>query len=625
MAQNDILAKVSVIINAQTAQLGKDLKGAQSSVNSFSNGLKTAGKAIAGAFAIRELASFTLDIVKLAGETKGVKAAFDLLPGSIKVLEDLKAATGGTVSELELMKRTVQAANFGISLSALPKLLEFATLRAQQTGQSVDYLVDSIVTGIGRKSPLILDNLGISAVQLKNELGGVSIAAADIGTVADAVGRIAGENLKSMAGFSENASTKIQQLTASWEDLKAQLGTRANEGNLFLIDIPLDILQKFVDVIKLANSDPVMESFNNQTAIAVDNFKKLDKAAQTESINRLVQDLQSARNDLEAFNKEIESGVNVDNLSVEEVLYQLELMKKGVISLDDQYKKFLALYKSSNEETSVSSGLIADLEERLKQLNEDKKLAFSIGEIQTFNIEIQKLKEQLDLLNITKPLSRASTSTNPLQTEVTPFNDSENPFALNLDLDKLDEAIVKLDLLQTTYGKSGQAARDFATASNIAFAEQQEAAFRTAQAAAQMGDIIGNAFGNVISGQEDMKTAIIRATTEILKQFLARAIGGMISSAATSGAPPPIAIALAAAGAGAISAMFSKLTGKARGGSVGGASISSGATRSSSNFSSATSAQNSQIIPNFKIQGQDLWVIFNNYTSNNKYTSAIGG
>src|SRR5690606_14702252 len=98
--------------------------------------------------------------------------------------------------ELNLMKRAVQGSNFDISLQSLPKLLEFAAVRAQQTGQSVDYLVDSIVTGIGRKSPLILDNLGISASQLREEMNGVSLASASVGEVAEAVGRIAGTNLE---------------------------------------------------------------------------------------------------------------------------------------------------------------------------------------------------------------------------------------------------------------------------------------------------------------------------------------------------------------------------------------------------------------------------------------------
>jgi hypothetical protein len=62
-----------------------------------------------------------------------------------------------------------------------------------------------------------------------------------------------------------------------------------------------------------------------------------------------------------------------------------------------------------------------------------------------------------------------------------------------------------------------------------------------------------------------------KLTADLLKTLLARALGGIIASAATSGGPPPVAIALAAAGVAAISAMFAKIGGPS-GGSVGGGS-----------------------------------------------------
>jgi hypothetical protein len=116
-------------------------------------------------------------------------------------LETLRKATRGLVSDLELMKVTVQAGNFGIPIEQMGKLLEFATKRAAETGQSVDYLVNSIVTGIGRKSPLILDNLGISAVRLKEKFGGVAIEAQSIADVAQAVGDIAAEEMGKMGSL----------------------------------------------------------------------------------------------------------------------------------------------------------------------------------------------------------------------------------------------------------------------------------------------------------------------------------------------------------------------------------------------------------------------------------------
>ena len=138
-------------------------------------------------------------------------------------MDALKKATAGTVSELDLMKRAVQANNFQIPVKDLAKLFEFATKRAQQTGQSVDYLVDSIVLGIGRKSPLILDNLGISAVMLRQKLKGVGVEMTTVGDIAAAVGEIAEEEMLKSGKVIDTNTIKIERLSAQWADFKKGL------------------------------------------------------------------------------------------------------------------------------------------------------------------------------------------------------------------------------------------------------------------------------------------------------------------------------------------------------------------------------------------------------------------
>lgn len=228
-----VLAKLAVQIAANTAEFNKALNRTEANFKSFTGGITKLAGTLGIAFGVEQVASFAFEVAKLAGEAEGVSAAFDKLPNSVRLLEQLKEATEGTVSELDLMKRTVQASNFGIALESLPELLRFAAIRAQQTGQSVDYLVDSIITGIGRKSPLILDNLGISAVRLKEQFNGASLEAQNIGDVAKAVGRIAGEELTKMGDFSINTASQVQQLNAEWENFKVQIGNAANGTSLF--------------------------------------------------------------------------------------------------------------------------------------------------------------------------------------------------------------------------------------------------------------------------------------------------------------------------------------------------------------------------------------------------------
>jgi len=155
-------------------RLGKSLQGTILGLGALSLLVAKAGK----------------DLLALTSKAQGVEAAFNKLNRS-GLLDELRKATRGTVSDLELMVNAVQAKNLGIPLEELATLLKFASIRARETGESVEYLVQSIVTGIGRKSVLILDNLGLSAVKIQEEFK-------KTGNFAAAVGKIVKEDLANM-------------------------------------------------------------------------------------------------------------------------------------------------------------------------------------------------------------------------------------------------------------------------------------------------------------------------------------------------------------------------------------------------------------------------------------------
>lgn len=236
---NNILAKMAVQISANTAEFNKALQKTNKDINTFTSDLKGVAGAVGIAFGVQQLLQFTFEASKLAGVFEGVKNAFDKLEGSERLLKDLTRATSGAVSELDLMKRAVQFSNFGLELSKLPSLLEFATKRAQATGQSVDYLVDSIVTGLGRKSVLILDNLGISATMLKEEL-------AKVGDITVAVSNIIERDVANSGDVVETAAIKAERLTVAIDDLKIAFGNLANSSGF---STSVKILTDFIDIL----------------------------------------------------------------------------------------------------------------------------------------------------------------------------------------------------------------------------------------------------------------------------------------------------------------------------------------------------------------------------------------
>lgn len=226
----DILSRLRVRLGLDNSEYREGLSDSERRTSRFGETIRQVGGLIAGAFALGAIASFTRETVRLAGEAEGVRRAFERIGGTDQLLNDLTRATRGTVAELELMRNAVQANNFEIPLNTLARLFEFATQRAADTGESVQFLVDSIVTGIGRKSPLILDNLGISASALRDELNGASVAASSIGEVAEAVGNIAQRSLDSIGQTAITTGQGIQGLSAAWDNLRVSIGQSISGG-----------------------------------------------------------------------------------------------------------------------------------------------------------------------------------------------------------------------------------------------------------------------------------------------------------------------------------------------------------------------------------------------------------
>lgn len=211
-----IIGSIFVRLGLKSDEFSKGIKQSEGQLSSFKGVVGKIGGAIAGAFAVNKIAQFTKEAYKLAGQAQGVYNAFSRLnrPG---LLNDLKEATRGTTDELKLMQTAVQANNFKIPLDQLATYLKFATNRAIETGESVDYLVQSIILGIGRKSPLILDNLGISASELREEL-------AKTGDMGKAVGNIINKSMSEAGDAIETSAVKTQKLGAAWKNFMTSVG-----------------------------------------------------------------------------------------------------------------------------------------------------------------------------------------------------------------------------------------------------------------------------------------------------------------------------------------------------------------------------------------------------------------
>lgn len=171
--------------------------------------------------------------LEMAETADGVTKAFKDMDQP-DLLENLRKATKGTVNDVQLMTAAVKANDFRIPLEDLGKYLEFAQLKAQQTGQSVDYMTDSIVTGLGRKSPLILDNLGISAAEISEKTKETGDFIKAVAEIVDTQLAAAGETYISAADRAAQKTVELQNaqkalgdeilpLKEQWDDAYADM------------------------------------------------------------------------------------------------------------------------------------------------------------------------------------------------------------------------------------------------------------------------------------------------------------------------------------------------------------------------------------------------------------------
>lgn len=354
-----ILGELWVKLGLRNEGLNKGLDDSKKKVSGFANYMSKLGGIMAAAFSVKEIVAFTHRTAELANKAAGVRKAFAAL-NNPNLLADLRRATLGTVDDLQLMQRAVQAKNFKIPLDQLATYLAFATKRANETGQSVDYLVDSIITGLGRQSVMILDNLGISAAEIRDNMK-------DGASMAEAVGKIIKEQMGEGAAEIDKAALATDRLTAAWTNFQMAFGeTTAPIWNK-IKGWASDALDYYTDML---NSDELtgfgkFYSFFNPTNPAAQAAVKKDRAEKAEA--------------------EREAALQA----------QIEAKEKAEKEAAEAAKLRAA------EEAKRRSQIITYLKEQIELKEKDRDLSANEDEIRQLNDEIAAMKERLKVLQMT--------------------------------------------------------------------------------------------------------------------------------------------------------------------------------------------------------------------------------
>jgi len=160
---------------ANQTLLGRATYAAESAIRSMAGSLQSAGASLVtfsennkmALAAVSALSSaMVYQTTQTAAKQEAIQASFKAMAAkqgadADQLLANMRAATNNMVSDLDLMQNTVSAMSFGIPLEKLPESLELVRKAQLATGQDMNYLLQSMFRGVGRLSPLIIDNLGL--------------------------------------------------------------------------------------------------------------------------------------------------------------------------------------------------------------------------------------------------------------------------------------------------------------------------------------------------------------------------------------------------------------------------------------------------------------------------------
>jgi len=208
-------------------------------VKNTNSDLKKLKQQVVGTFAVYKILAFQKEISNLASQTQEVSGAFNRLSSGVwiassEILTSLQTASKGTISEYNLMLSANKAMSLGVASSTteFSTLMDIARVKAKSMWLTTTQAFNDIVTGLGRSSPLILDNLGITinASEAQEEyaktLGKTSKELTDWERKQALINKVVKDGkaeIEEMGEIVLTASEKQQQYNAKIQDAKSKL------------------------------------------------------------------------------------------------------------------------------------------------------------------------------------------------------------------------------------------------------------------------------------------------------------------------------------------------------------------------------------------------------------------
>lgn len=208
------------------------------------------------------------------------------------IVSKLREVSKGTISNQDIMLAANRAVALNVTkdVNQMAQLLEIARVKAKAMGTTTTQAFSDMMTGIGRASPLILDNLGIITKGWAEEASASGKAMDSQFVLNKILAQGTVELARAGAGALTNAE-RMQQLTATMTNMKLSLGAAfapvfmpITEGISKILDLFTklpDSIKVFVGVLAVSMTAAlaIIKTFTNGLTLATGGWGLLISAA----------------------------------------------------------------------------------------------------------------------------------------------------------------------------------------------------------------------------------------------------------------------------------------------------------------------------------------------------------
>ena len=408
------------IIDIQTKGAAKSKREIQGITSSIGKMAVRAGAAAAAFYAAKGLIQGMTDLAKQASAVQQLERGFNNLGNQIGFSEQsfakLDRAVNGTMKQVDLMTKANNAMFLGIVKSddEMAQLFDTAQRLGQALGLDTAQAIDSIVTGMGRQSKLMLDNLGIIIDTNK----AYEDYALTLNTTASALtetqkkqafnNAVLAESKRLVEGLGaeqEDAAIKFAQFDKIIDDVTISLGELLTPVALEITEIIGNLAKAFDNIIKVNPSEEAEKErveFNLLLEVLKDvnvstNSRKMAIEALQSQFPTYLGGLDIEKATIEDINKLQEDQVGLMEKRIKNMIFSEQL--EGVTKKLTEEKIALFQLEKESQDEVIDLGIFGTIEqnkttETLIKLSKDK-----IAELEKERQSIIDLQNEYDIYN----------------------------------------------------------------------------------------------------------------------------------------------------------------------------------------------------------------------------------